>query len=195
MKNIIVIAIPSALQSGIRSFGFLMMTSLITIGYGTVAVAAYGIAIRLDMLGFIIVMGLCTAIAVMVGQNLGAGKVERAEMAVKYAVILNAIFMACVAVFYYLNAEMLLAFFGAEGETLKDGVIFMHIVPFSYFISAAAMTLGFAMNGAGMTRPGMYSAIAGQICTQVALCDYYFYHKGDWKRKKLNLGGDTAVDG
>ncbi|HJK76949.1 MAG TPA: MATE family efflux transporter, partial [Methanocorpusculum sp.] len=154
VKNIIVIAIPSALQSGIRSFGFLMMTSLITIGYGTVAVAAYGIAIRLDMLGFIIVMGLCTAIAVMVGQNLGAGKVERAEMAVKYAVILNAIFMACVAVFYYLNAEMLLAFFGAEGETLKDGVIFMHIVPFSYFISAAAMTLGFAMNGAGMTRPG-----------------------------------------
>ncbi|HJK27674.1 MAG TPA: MATE family efflux transporter [Methanocorpusculum sp.] len=222
VKNIIVIAIPSALQSGIRSFGFLMMTSLITIGYGTVAVAAYGIAIRLDMLGFIIVMGLCTAIAVMVGQNLGAGKVERAEMAVKYAVILNAIFMACVAVFYYLNAEMLLAFFGAEGETLKDGVIFMHIVPFSYFISAAAMTLGFAMNGAGMTRPGMYSAIAGQIFTQVArsamfaylrypfeyvcyaiafgsvimcLCDYYFYHKGDWKRKKLNLGGDTAVDG
>ncbi|HJK34602.1 MAG TPA: MATE family efflux transporter, partial [Methanocorpusculum sp.] len=116
VKNIIVIAIPSALQSGIRSFGFLMMTSLITIGYGTVAVAAYGIAIRLDMLGFIIVMGLCTAIAVMVGQNLGAGKVERAEMAVKYAVILNAIFMACVAVYYYLNAEMLLAFFGAEGE-------------------------------------------------------------------------------
>ena len=222
VKNIIVIAIPSALQSGIRSFGFLMMTSLITIGYGTVAVAAYGIAIRLDMLGFIIVMGLCTAIAVMVGQNLGAGKVERAEMAVKYAVILNAIFMACVAVFYYLNAEMLLAFFGAEGETLKDGVIFMHIVPFSYFISAAAMTLGFAMNGAGMTRPGMYSAIAGQICTQVALSamfaylgypfeyvcyaiafgsvimclwDYYFYHNGDWKRKKMNLGGDPAVDG
>lgn len=222
IKDIVLIAIPSAIQSGVRSFGFLMMTSIITVFYGTAAVAAYGISIRLDMLGLIIVMGFCTAIAVMVGQNLGAGKVERAELSVKYAVVINAIFMACVAVFYYLNAEMLLTFFGAEGEALVDGVLFMHIIPFSYFIIAAAMTLGFAMNGAGMTRPGMYSAIAGQICTQVALsalfaylgypiqyiwyaivcgsvimciCDYYFYRKGDWKRKKLDLGGESEIDG
>lgn len=219
IKDIVLIAIPSAIQSGVRSFGFLMMTSIITVFYGTAAVAAYGISIRLDMLGLIIVMGFGTAIAVMVGQNLGAGKVERAELSVKYAVVINAIFMACVAVLYFVNAEMLLAFFGAEGEALADGVLFMHIIPFSYFIIAAAMTLGFAMNGAGMTRPGMYSAIAGQICTQVALsaavaymgypiqyiwyaivcgsvimciCDYYFYRNGDWKRKKLDLGGESA---
>ncbi|WP_338096657.1 MATE family efflux transporter [Methanorbis rubei] len=219
IKQIVFIAIPSAIQSGVRSFGFLMMTAIVTTFYGTAAVAAYGISIRLDMLGLIIVMGFCTAIAVMVGQNLGAGRVDRAELSVKYAVVINAIFMACVAVFYYFNAEMLLAFFGAEGEALVDGILFMHIIPFSYFIIAAAMTLGFAMNGAGMTRPGMYSAIAGQICTQVALsamfaylgypiqyiwyaivcgsivmciCDYYFYRKGDWKRKKLDLGGEDA---
>ncbi len=219
IKQIVFIAIPSAIQSGVRSFGFLMMTAIITTFYGTAAVAAYGISIRLDMLGLIIVMGFCTAIAVMVGQNLGAGRVDRAELSVKYAVVINAIFMACVAVFYYFNAEMLLAFFGAEGEALIDGVLFMHIIPFSYFIIAAAMTLGFAMNGAGMTRPGMYSAIIGQICVQVALsamfaylgypiqyvwyaivcgsvvmciCDYYFYRKGDWKRKKLDLGGEDA---
>jgi putative MATE family efflux protein len=217
IRDILLIAIPSAVQSGVRSVGFLMMTSIITSFYGTAAVAAYGISIRLDMLGFIIVMGFCTAIAVMVGQNLGAGKIERAELAVKYAVVIDAVFMACIAIFYYLNAEMLLKFFGARGETLDDGVMFMHIIPFSYFIIAAAMTLGFAMNGAGMTRPGMYSAIAGQICTQVALsslfaylgcpiqyiwyaivcgsivmciCDCYFYRRGDWKKKKLDIGGE-----
>ena len=222
IKDIVLIAIPSAIQSGVRSFGFLMMTSIITFFYGTAAVAAYGISIRLDMLGFIIVMGFCTAIAVIVGQNLGAGKVERAELSVKYAVVINSIFMACVAVFYYLNAEMLLTFFGAGGEGLVDGLLFMHIIPFSYFIIAAAMTLCFAMNGAGMTRPGMCSAIVGQICTQVALsalfaylgypiqyiwyaivcgsvimcvCDYYFYRKGDWKRKKLDLGRESEIDG
>lgn len=219
IKQIVFIAIPSAIQSGVRSFGFLMMTSIVTVFYGTAAVAAYGISVRLDMLGLIIVMGFCTAIAVMVGQNLGAGRVDRAELSVKYAVVINAIFMACVAVFYYFNAQMLLAFFGAEGEALVDGVLFMHIVPFSYFIIAMAMTLGFAMNGAGMTHPGMYSAIVGQICTQAALsalfaylgypiefiwyaivcgsvvmciCDYYFYRKGDWKRKNLDIGGDSV---
>jgi putative MATE family efflux protein len=215
IKDIMLIAIPSAMQSGVRSFGFMVMTSIITVFYGTAAVAAYGISIRLDALGFIIVMGFCTAIAVVVGQNLGAGKIERAELSVKYVIVVDAIFMACITIFYYLNADMLLAFFGADGEAFNDGVMFMHIIPFSYIIIAAAMTFEFAMNGAGMTRPGMYSAILGKICTQVALsalfaylgcpiqyicyaivcgsvvicvCDYYLYCRCDWKRKKLDFG-------
>jgi Na+-driven multidrug efflux pump len=81
------------------------------------------------------------------------------------------------------------------------------------------MTFEFAMNGAGVTHPGMYSAIFGRICTQVALsalfaclgypiqyvwyaivcgsvimciCDYYLYRRGGWKRKKLDLDGKSA---
>ncbi|HJJ88906.1 MAG TPA: MATE family efflux transporter [Methanocorpusculum sp.] len=214
IKDIILITIPCAIQSGVRSFGFLLMTSIVSFFYGAAAVAAYGISTRLDMLGLVIVMGFCIAISVMVGQNLGAGAVERAELSVRYAAVVNAFFMMIVAVFYYLKAENLLIFFGVDGESLVYGVMFMHIIPFSYFIIAIAMTLGFAMNGAGMTRAGMYSAISGQICTQVVLsaffayfeypiqyiwyaivcgsiimciCDFYFYSKGEWKRKNLAI--------
>jgi Na+-driven multidrug efflux pump len=214
IKDIVLIAIPSAMQSGVRSFGFMAMTSIITVFYGTAAVAAYGISIRLDALAFITVMGFCTAIAVMVGQNLGAGNIERAELSVKYVIFVDAIFMVFIAIFYYLNAEMLLSFFSVEGDAFDDGVMYMHIIPFSYFIISAAMTFEFAMNGAGMTHPGMYSAIFGKICTQVALsalfaclgypiqyiwyaivcgsvviciCDYYLYRRGGWKRKELDF--------
>lgn len=213
IKDIFVIAIPSAVQSGIRSFAFLGMTSIIAI-FGTAAIAAYGICVRLDMLGFIIVMGLCTGVAVMVGQNLGAGKVERAEKSVKYAVLANVILMLGVAVIYLICAPALLGFFGATADSLVIGTSFMQIVPFSYFITAMAMTLGFAMNGAGMTRPGMYSAIAGQVLVQVGLSailafnghpieqvwfavilgsivtfavDFFFYRRGTWKTKTLRL--------
>ncbi len=216
IKDIVGIAIPSAIQSGVRSLAFLFMTAIVAL-YGLEATAAYGVSVRLDMLGLIIVMGFCTAIAVMVGQNLGAQKVERAEAAVKYAIVINAIFMACVAVFYILNAEGLLSFFGLEAISLADGLEFMHTIPPSYFLIAIAMTLGFAMNGAGLTKPGMYSAVIGQLIVQVGLsaalaltghslqfiwyavvcgtvvmclCDFYFYRKGDWKRKELDLGGD-----
>ena len=95
----------------------------------------------------------------------------------------------------------------------------MHIVPLSYFLIAMAMTMGFAMNGAGMTRPGMYAAVAGQLIVQVGLasifvtmgmplqfiwfavvcgtvvvflCDLFFYRQGAWKTKKLNLGGENC---
>jgi putative MATE family efflux protein len=216
IRDIIVIAVPSAIQSGIRSVAFLSMTTIIAV-YGTAAVAAYGICLRLDMMGLIFVMGLCTGVAVMVGQNLGAGTVERAEKAVKYAVIINAVFMMIVAAVYLIFATEFLKFFGATGESLADGTLFMQIVPLSYFIVAIAMTLGFAMNGAGMTRPGMYSAIAGQLIVQAGLSaffafsgypiqyiwyavvcgtivmfcfDLFFYTRGGWKTKKLRIEGE-----
>ena len=216
INDIVKVAIPSAVQSGVRSFAFLGMTAIVAL-YGTAAVAAYGICQRLDMLGLIFVMGLCTGVAVMVGQNLGAGKVERAEKAVRIAMIVNASFMAVVGILYLLFAKYLLAFFGATGESLANGILFMRIIPMSYFVIAMAMTMGFAMNGAGMTRPGMYAAIAGQLIVQVGLaaivvamdlplqfiwfavvcgtvvvflCDLFFYRQGTWKTTKLNLGGE-----
>lgn len=217
IKGIVRVMIPSAVQSGVRSFAFLGMTAIVAL-YGTAAVAAYGICQRLDMLGLVFVMGLCTGVAVMVGQNLGAGKVERAEKAVRIAMIVNASFMAMVGILYLLSAEHLLAFFGATGTSLANGILFMQIVPASYFVIAMAMTMGFAMNGAGMTRPGMYAAIAGQLIVQVGLaailvtmgmplqfiwfavvcgtvivflCDLFFYRQGAWKTKKLDLGGEN----
>ncbi len=218
IKDIVLVAIPSAIQSGIRSISFLSMTTIIAV-YGMAAVAAYGICLRLDMMGLIIVMGLCTGVAVMVGQNLGAGKVERAEKTVKYAAAINAVFMIGVAALYLVFAKEFLTFFGATGESLANGTLCMQIVPLSYFIIAIAMTLGFAMNGAGMTRPGMYSAIAGQLIVQVGLAaffalsgyplqyiwyaavcgtivmfsfDLFFYLQGGWKTKKLRLDGEET---
>ena len=44
----------------------------------------------------------------------------------------NALFMVIVGVLYLLSAN-LLAFFGATGESLADGILFMRIIPLSYF--------------------------------------------------------------
>ena len=213
VKDIFVIAIPSAVQSGIRSFAMVLMMVIIA-AYGEAAIAAYGICIRLDMLGLIVAMGLCSGVAVMVGQNLGANKPERAKKTVRYAVTANAIFMLGVAVLYLFTAPYLLGFFGATEESLAIGISFMQIVPFSYFVIAMGMTMGFAMNGAGATRPGMYAAITGQVIVQaglsailmmtghpieqiwfaivigsvvVFLVDLFFYKRGSWMKQRLNL--------
>ena len=217
IKDIVQVAIPSAVQSGVRSFAFLGMTAIVAL-YGTSAVAAYGICQRLDMLGLVFVMGPCTGVAVMVRQNLGAGKVERAERAVRIALIANASFMAIVGILYLLHAKHLLAFFGATGASLANGILFMQIIPMSYFVIAMAMTVGFAMDGAEVTMPVMSAAMAGQLLVQVGLaavfvaigmplqfvwfavvcgtvvvflCDLFFYRQGAWKTKKLDLGGEN----
>jgi putative MATE family efflux protein len=194
-----------------------VLMMIIIAAYGQAAIAAYGMCIRLDMLGLIVAMGLCTGVAVMVGQNLGAQNPERAKKTVRYAVTANIIFMLCVAVLYLFTAPVLLGFFGLTGESLAIGITFMQVVPFSYFIIASGMTMGFAMNGAGATRPGMYAAITGQVIVQaglsallmltghpieqiwfaivigsvvVFLVDLFFYKRGAWMRQRLNLDGN-----
>ena len=47
--------------------------------FGTKALAAYGIASRLDYIMIPILFGLCTAVLTMVGVNIGAGQVARAR--------------------------------------------------------------------------------------------------------------------
>jgi len=219
LKDLILIGIPSAIQSGIRSSAFLGMTVIITTAFGTAAMAAYGICVRMDMLGFMLVMGLCTGVAVMVGQNLGYQKPERAKKAAKYAIIINAIFMLIVGICYLIFASGLLSIFGATDESLAAGTLFMQIVPLSYFATAAGMTMGFAMNGAGKTIPGMISAIVGQIGVQMGLAivfavcgfplqyvwfaiflsgfvvfgiDAVFFFRGSWLKKKLNIEVKSA---
>ncbi|NLZ29708.1 MAG: MATE family efflux transporter [Methanomicrobiales archaeon] len=221
IRDIVRVMVPSAVQSGVRSFAFLGMTAIVAL-YGTAAVAAYGICQRLDMLGLVFVMGVCTGVSVMVGQNLGAGKVERAEKVVRIAMTINAAFMVIVGALYLILAHRLLTVFGATGGSLMAGIQFMRIIPLSYFVIAMAMTMGFAMNGAGMTKPGMYAAIAGQLITEVGLalifvmiglslqavwfavvcgavvmffCDLHFYRQGAWKTKTLDLGGTISPEG
>ncbi len=86
------------------------------------------------MVGFILVMSLCAGVAVIVGQNLGAGKPERATKAAKYAIILNAAFMLCLSPFYFIFVSGLFAAFGATDEWLAYGESFLHIVPWSHFL-------------------------------------------------------------
>lgn len=217
LRDIIFVGIPSAIQSGIRAGAFLGMTVVITT-FGTAAMAAYGICGRLDMLGYMLVMGLCTGVAVMVGQNLGFNKPDRAKKVAKYAIIINASFMFVVGILYLIFAKNLLELFGATADSLAAGTLFMQIVPFSYFIIAAAMTMGFAMNGAGKTMPGMIAALVGQLIFQVGLSalftylgfplqavwfcifasgfvvfgvDLFFFLRGSWLKKKLDLGGEA----
>ncbi len=218
LTDIVFIAIPSAIQTGVRSVSFMLMMWIIAF-YGEATIAAYGICIRLDMLGLIIVMGFGTAVAIMVGQNLGAKKPERAKTAVKYAVVLSAGFMCIVALLYSFYAASFLEIFGLAGEALDVGISFMHVIPLSYWLIATAMTLGFAMNGAGATRPGMYSAVIGMLIIQcstsyflmasgytidyiwyavilgvISMCtiNYLFFRNGGWLKKKLDLGGDIG---
>lgn len=162
------VAIPSSIQGCIRNFGLLIMTSIVAV-FGTAALAAYGICTRTDIIGLMIGLGLAEAVCILVGQNIGAGNIKGAKRTVKYAVVMNAVIMGIIAVFFITAAPAILTFFGATGESLSIGLIWMSMVPLASILMGIAFMFGFAMNGAGLTWPGMVGALTGQVIVPVGI--------------------------
>ena len=162
------VAIPSALQNGMRSFSSLFLMAIVT-AYGAAAVSALGIAYRVE---YILVMpgyAFATGTAVLVGQNLGARHPERAEQGVRISLLLYGGIMAACSMACLLFAPAILGFFDPSGASIPAGSSYFATVAPFYVLMAASVILAFAMNGAGATRIPMVAAFLALVLVQLPL--------------------------
>jgi putative MATE family efflux protein len=120
--------------------------------YGSAPVAAYTIALRLIEFALLPAWGLGNAAATLVGQNLGAGKVERAAESVWLAARYNATFMLILGLLLIAFAPLIVSFFSADPEILGYGTNCLRIMGLGYPMYAVGMIIIQALNGAGDTR-------------------------------------------
>lgn len=119
--------------------------------YGSAPIAAYTVALRLVEFALLPAWGLGTAAATLVGQNLGAGKPERAERSVWRASKYNAIFMAAVGIVMIVLAPQIVSLFSTEPEVIRYGTNCLRILGVGYPMYAVGMIVIQALNGAGDT--------------------------------------------
>lgn len=120
--------------------------------YGSAAIAAYTIALRLLEFAILPAWGLGNAAATLVGQNLGAGKPDRAEKSVWQAARYNAAFMSTLGILTLVFAPQIVAWFSTDAEILHYGTYCLRILGVGYPMYAVGMIIIQAMNGAGDTR-------------------------------------------
>jgi len=120
-------------------------------GFGSQALAGYTIAIRLVMFALMPAWGLANAGATLVGQNLGAGKPERAEAAVGMALRFNTAFLGLIGILYVVFSHPLAAIFTSDPAVRTEAVRALWIISLAFPLYAAGMCLGSAFNGAGDT--------------------------------------------
>jgi len=119
--------------------------------FGSEALAGYFIAIRIVVFAILPAWGVSNAASTLVGQNLGAGKPERAEAAVWRTGWINVAFLSVVAVVFHLFAERLVGFFTDDPTVAPYGVQCLHILSYGYPFFAYGMVMMQSFNGAGDT--------------------------------------------
>lgn len=88
----------------------------------------------------------------MVGQNLGAKELKRAEDSVWKVAKYNGIFMGIVSIIFLLFAKQLIGLINDEVQVVATGTLALQIISLGYVFYGIGMTLMNAFNGAGDSK-------------------------------------------
>jgi MATE family, multidrug efflux pump len=116
-------------------------------------------------------VGLMGASAAMAGQNLGAGKPDRAAAAVHVAARIGFSSAAIVGVFFLFLPRQLLAVFGMHDPVVVDiGVQLLRVLSVSGLLIAVALTYTGGLQGTGDTKSPLYISIVSQVIVPLGIC-------------------------
>lgn len=119
--------------------------------FGSEAVAGYTVAMRIFIFAILPSWGLANAAATLVGQNLGAGRPERAEQSAWRAGLYNMVFLGLVAVGFVTMARPLVSVFTPEAGVIVVAARALRVISYGYVFYAWGMVTVQAFNGAGDT--------------------------------------------
>lgn len=123
--------------------------------HGTEAVAGLGVAVRIEPLALIVFYALSGVVGPFFGQNLGAGKHQRMQEALRVVVRFNLTFGLLLAVLLWFFGPAVAGLFSDSAEVLSIGSHYLAIVPISYGTYGLVMSVNAAFNGMGRPAPPM----------------------------------------
>ena len=206
MLNILRLGVYSSMQGFWRHFsrlGFLWVIG----PYGKTVVAAYTICMRLRILVMNPGFGIANSVAPLVGQNLGANQIDRAEKSTRVANLLGAAIMAAIGAVFLVFPQTFIQIFTPDTSVIEIGVVYLRFLAPTFGFIAFSLVLGKALNGAGDTFSPMIITLASQLVVGLGLviilshfiglngvwlgialsnvvqglAMWFWYHTGKWK--------------
>ncbi len=154
------LGIPAAIQQAIFSVGVMSLQALVN-SYGSDFMAGYNAATKIDSFAFMPIQSFSTAVTTFVGQNIGAGKMERVRHGTRSTIMISVIFAIFIAVVLYIAGPVCLRLFSSDETVIEAGMAYLvRILPF-YFLLSVQFTLNSVLRGAGQTVVPMISSILG----------------------------------
>lgn len=173
IRSIFKFGLPTGIQGIAMNIGGVLMLAFIgSLAQGAAAQAAFAVSYgQLFSLITWTSVGLMGAAAAIAGQNLGAGKSDRAEKAVHIAARYGAAGAAFIGLFFAFFPHQLLAIFGMhEPVVVEIGTELLHVLSVSGLLIAVALTYTGGLQGTGDTKSPLYISIVSQIIVPLGIC-------------------------
>jgi putative MATE family efflux protein len=160
IKEILRVGIPSTITFLSSSIGLMLFMKLVS-GYGSLAIAAFGIGGRIENIAILPALGMSGAVLTIAGQNYGSGDVERTRDTIKHAIFLISVFMISVALIALLFARPINMIFTRDSRVIALGISFLYYRAPFWMLMGVRIMIGAGFNGAGKPKVGLLTLLFG----------------------------------
>jgi len=221
IKHAFFLGLPASIEQSARALGMTVLTFLIA-SFGTLTIAAYGVGSNILQVVMIPAMGLSMAIATLVGQNIGAKNIKRAEEIGQFGAKISFIFLTVVGLIVFIFAKYFIQFFvPGDAAVISSGTQFLRIVALSWGFMAIQLSLTGVFRASGNMMASLIIALISQWVVQFPLAyilskhtslgvaglwwsftvsniiafaiTISWYAKGDWKKTKITSDEDLLT--
>ncbi|MDR0468662.1 MAG: MATE family efflux transporter [Peptococcaceae bacterium] len=208
-KDIVKLGVPTAIQQAVLSIGSMMVMGTLNT-YGTITLAGYSAAMKVDMLAVMPIMSFGMSLTSFTGQNVGANQMDRVYQGAKHGIALSASIVLTFSALLLFFGKYALMMFTDDMATVEAGFQMMRIVVPFYLLMVLIQSLGAVMRGSGETVIPMWNSLTMSIFARLPLLYLlnatfmnptavywsqvggwlvggihivYMYNKGNWKKK------------
>ncbi len=147
-REILRVGVPGSFNTIQANLTVVLLTGLVG-GFGTIALAGYGMGARLEYLQIPLVFGIGSALVTMVGTNIGAGNVARAKRAAFVGAAMAFALTETIGLAAALFPHAWLGLFTSDAAVTAAGSTYLRWVGPTYGFFGLALALYFASQGAG----------------------------------------------
>ena len=158
-NNIFEVAIPASVSPLLTVGTILVLTGLVGT-FGTEALAGYGIGSRVEFLMIPLIFGIGTAMTSIVGANIGAKNIKRAEMVGIHGGISAGIISIFIGLTLALFPDAWIQFFTDDVKAFEVTKLYIQIVGPFYIFQGIGLSLYFASQGANAMKWPTIATIA-----------------------------------
>ncbi len=180
IDNSLKIAIPSAVGQSGSAIGFIFLNIFI-VSYGTSTMAAYGMVNRITALISQPALGISTAIISIVGQNFGAGNIDRAIESFKKSILLTSVIGIIGCIFLIWQRVGIINFFMQskdDMEVINQGITYLIYISFSMPLMGIFSSFQGLFQGSGQTKYSMSMEIGRLWFVRLPMILFFKHYTG-----------------
>jgi putative MATE family efflux protein len=172
IRSLLSIAVPIGLASIIQPVTQGIVTAILAF-HSTKAVAAFGVATRVEAMAFVIIIALATGMSPIIGQNWGADKKERVKDTLRHALLFSTGWSLLVALILALFGTKLAGVFSSDPDVIHYTALYFLIVPVSYAAGNLVMGWSSTYNAIGQPKKALMMMVIKMIILQIPMALFF----------------------